>query len=63
MTDILEDALEEQAIQFIHEFEMADEETNRFAKDRLIDPQADEREKQKLADQLNAALGTDERRK
>ena len=57
MSQILEDAAEEQAINFMQEFESHDEETNKFMKQREVDPKADEKESKKLADQINRALG------
>jgi hypothetical protein len=57
LTEILEDAAEQDAINYIREYESYDKETNDFAKRRVLDPNADEDEMKKIAEQLNRAMG------
>lgn len=54
-TQILEDAVEDKAFEYIREFESYDPETNEFLKRRALDPQADEKEAERLAEQLTKA--------
>ena len=55
-TQMLTDAVEDRAFDYIQEFEGFDTETNEFLKRRILDPQADEKEAERLAEQLNKAM-------
>ena len=56
MTQVLEDALEDTAIDFIRDYEQYDESTKRFLKKRAVDPTFDAKEKQRLENGLRAFL-------
>jgi len=56
LTQMLEDALEEQAIRYIADYESLDPETNKFLKKRELDPKENDREKERIAESLNKFL-------
>lgn len=60
LTQVLEDMADELAMEFRQEFETGNESTTKFLKKRAVDPGYDEKEAQRLANQLNAWLKSDD---
>ena len=60
LTQILEDAVENEGINYIREFESGDEGTKKFVKRRTLNPEYDHEEQKRLANMLNSFLATDD---